>query len=69
MTHGLRRESTAALRHVPEYLDKILRGASTADLPVEEPRDFDFMVNVKAAQALGIAFSPNAAAQVAQRFQ
>jgi ABC-type uncharacterized transport system substrate-binding protein len=59
----------ATYRQVAEYVDRILRGVSLADLPVEEPREFDFIVNVKAAQALGIAFSPDAAAQVTRWFQ
>jgi putative tryptophan/tyrosine transport system substrate-binding protein len=59
----------AEYRHAAEYVDKLLRGASPADLPVEEPRQFDFIVNVKAAQALGITFPPDAAAQVTRWFQ
>ncbi len=59
----------AAYRHVADYVDKILRGASPADLPVEEPREFQFIVNVKAAQALGITFPPDAAVQVTRWFQ
>ncbi len=58
-----------AYRHVAEYVDKILRGASPADLPVEEPREWQFIVNVKAAQALGITFPPDAAVQVTRWFQ
>jgi putative ABC transport system substrate-binding protein len=53
-----------AWRQGADYVDKILRGASPADLPVEEPRQYDFIVNVKTAQALGVTFSPDAAAQV-----
>jgi putative ABC transport system substrate-binding protein len=56
-------------RLAAEYVDKILRGARPADLPVQEPRQFDFIVNVKAAQALGITFPPDAAAQVTQWIQ
>ena len=40
------------------YVDKILRGTRPADLPVEQPMTFDFVVNMKTAQALGITF-PN----------
>jgi putative ABC transport system substrate-binding protein len=54
---------------VADYVDKSLRGASPGDLPVQEPRQYDFIVNVKAAQALGIAFPPDAAAQVTQWIQ
>jgi len=40
------------------YVDRILRGTKPADLPVEQPMTFDFVVNMKTAQALGITF-PN----------
>jgi putative ABC transport system substrate-binding protein len=59
----------AAWRQGADYVDKILRGASPADLPVEEPRQYDFILNVKTAQALGIALPPDAAAQVTQWIQ
>jgi putative ABC transport system substrate-binding protein len=50
-------------------VDKILRGANAGDIPVEDPQAFDFVVYVKAAQALGITFPPDAAAQVTQWVQ
>jgi putative ABC transport system substrate-binding protein len=59
-------DETPLHRQAAEYVDKLLRGAHPADLPVEEPRQFDFIVNVKAAQALGITFPPDAAPQVTQ---
>jgi putative ABC transport system substrate-binding protein len=57
------------MRQDAEYVDKILSGAKPADLPVQEPREFDFVVNVKTAQALGITFPSDAAAQVTQWVQ
>jgi putative ABC transport system substrate-binding protein len=45
-------------RRSAEYVDRILKGANPADLPVQQPTKFEFVVNQKAADALGLALSP-----------
>ena len=46
-------------RRSATYVDKILRGAKTAELPVEQPIKFEFVVNLKAANQIGLTIAPN----------
>jgi putative tryptophan/tyrosine transport system substrate-binding protein len=56
-------------RRAAMYVDKILRGAKPADLPVEQPMTFDFVVNLKTARELGITFPNEILLQVTEVIQ
>jgi putative ABC transport system substrate-binding protein len=47
-------------RRAADFVDRILKGAKPADIPVEQPKKFEFIVNLKAAKQIGLTIPPNA---------
>ena len=57
MSYGA--DYTDLFRHAAVYVDKILRGAKPADLPVQQATKFEFVINLKAAKLIGLTLSPD----------
>ena len=61
MSYGINLDE--AFRRAAVFVDKILKGTRPADIPVEQPTKFEFIINLKAAKQIGLTIPPNVLAR------
>jgi putative ABC transport system substrate-binding protein len=61
LSYGIRIEDL--FHRAAAYVDKVLKGTKPADLPVEQPTKFEFIINLKAAKQIGLTIPPNVLAR------
>ena len=61
MSYGWDRSES--FKRVSAMVDKILKGTKPADIPVEQPKKFEFVINLKAAKQIGLTIPPNVLAR------
>ena len=64
MSYGV--DSVDMFRNAAHYVDKILKGAKPADLPVQQATKFEFVINLKAAKQIGLTIPPDVLARASR---